>query len=55
MMIRSGRFYHDDDPPEPQPRKLTALAILLVIVSVVGATILLFAWVLTVVSQLAFT
>ena len=41
MMVRSGGVYHDDDPPGPQPFDTGALAILLVIVSAVGAAIVL--------------
>jgi len=41
MRVRSGGFYHDDHPPGPQRRNIAALAILLVIVSALGAAIVL--------------
>jgi hypothetical protein len=41
MMLRSNGFYHDDEPPGPQPLHTAALAILLVIVSATGAAIVL--------------
>jgi hypothetical protein len=41
MMIRSGGFYHDGDPPGPEPLSPAELAILLLIVSVLGAAITL--------------
>lgn len=41
MMIRSGGFYHDGDPPGRQPFDTVALAILLVIVSAGGIAIVL--------------
>jgi hypothetical protein len=43
MMVRSGGFYHDDDPPGPQPLGTAALAISLVFVSAMGAAIVLLA------------
>jgi hypothetical protein len=46
MMIRSGGFYHDDEPTAPQPRDAGALAILLIIVAAVGAAIAVLAWAL---------
>ena len=39
MIIRSGGFYHDHDPPERSPRDIVAPALLLLIVSVLCATI----------------
>jgi hypothetical protein len=43
MMIRSSGFYHDDNTPGRQARDTAALAILLVIVSVLGAAIVVLA------------
>ena len=43
MWVRSGGFYPDDDPPRPQPLRAVALVILPVLVSVVGAAIVLIA------------
>jgi hypothetical protein len=42
-MVRRGGFYRDHDPPGPQPPNTAALAILLVIVSALGAAIVLLA------------
>jgi hypothetical protein len=41
MWVRSGGFYPDDDPPGPQPLRSGALVILPLLVSVVGAIVLI--------------
>lgn len=41
MMVRSCGFYHDDDQPSRQPLITAALTLVLVIVSAVGAAIVL--------------
>jgi hypothetical protein len=42
IWVRSGGFYPDDDPPGPQPPlRSGALVILPVLVSVVGAIVLI--------------
>lgn len=43
MMVRSGGFYHDDDPSGWRPRDTATLAIVLLIVSAVGAAIVVLA------------
>jgi len=40
MMIRGGGFYHDGDPQGRPPRDAAVLAILLLIVSAVGAAVI---------------
>lgn len=39
MIVRSGGFYHGDDPEGPEPRDTAALAILVVIVATVGSAV----------------
>jgi hypothetical protein len=43
MMIRSGGFYHGDTPSGPEPPNSAGLAIWLVVVSAVGAAIVVLA------------